>query len=96
MFSRGGAITSVHFSNMLIYANALEYGHSQQAPSGVVGLVAFSATSYMSDAIKQARRQQNALFVISGGASRISVKVQRFSDMMENRNFTPPKDGGMC
>lgn len=61
MFSRGGAITSVHFSNMLIYANALEYGHSQQAPIGVVGLVALRLRSYMADAIKQARRRQNAL-----------------------------------
>ena len=62
----GGVVRSeeqakTHFSNMLIYANALEYGHSQQAPSGVVGLVALRLRSYMADAIKQARRQQNAL-----------------------------------
>ncbi|ATN94109.1 tail completion or Neck1 protein [Shigella phage vB_SflS-ISF001] len=61
MFSRGGVITSVHFSNMLIYAGSLEYGHSQLAPNGVVGLVALRLLSYMADAIKQARRQQNAL-----------------------------------
>lgn len=60
MFKRGGAITSVHFSNMLIYANALEYGHSQQAPEGVVGLVAMRLRSYMANAIKEAR-SQNAL-----------------------------------
>lgn len=60
MFRRGGAITSVHFSNMLIYANALEYGHSQQAPAGVVGVVAVRLRSYYADAIRKAR-SQNAL-----------------------------------
>ena len=55
MFRRGGAITSVHFSNMLIYANALEYGHSKQAPAGVVGIVAVRLRSYYANAIMQAR-----------------------------------------
>lgn len=55
MFRRGGAVTSVHFSNMLIYANALEYGHSKQAPAGVVGIVAVRLRSFMADAIKQSR-----------------------------------------
>lgn len=60
MFARGAAITSVHFSNMLIYANALEYGHSKQAPSGVVGIVALRLRSYMTEAIRKSRLK-NAL-----------------------------------
>ena len=52
---RGAAITSIYFSNMLIYANALEYGHSKQAPAGVVGIVAIRLRSFMSDAIKKSR-----------------------------------------
>lgn len=55
MFSRGGAVTSVHFSNMLIYANALEYGHSQQAPAGVLGIVAIRLRSYYANAVRKAR-----------------------------------------
>lgn len=55
MFRRGAAVTSVHFSNMLIYANALEYGHSKQAPAGVVGIVAIRLRSFMADAIRQTR-----------------------------------------
>lgn len=52
---RGGAVTSIYFSNMLIYANALEYGHSRQAPAGVLGLVAIRLRSHMAAAIKQSR-----------------------------------------
>lgn len=52
---RGGAVTTIYFSNMLIYANALEYGHSQQAPAGVLGLVAIRLRSYMSEAIIESR-----------------------------------------
>lgn len=55
MFRRGAAVTSVHFSNMLIYANALEYGHSKQAPNGVVGIVALRLRSYMAEAIRKSR-----------------------------------------
>lgn len=54
---RGGAVTTIYFSNMLIYANALEYGHSQQAPAGVLGLVAIRLKSYISDAIIESRRK---------------------------------------
>lgn len=54
-FTRGGAITSVHFSNMLIYANFLEYGYSKQAPAGVLGIVAVRLRSYMADAIREVR-----------------------------------------
>ncbi|UTQ80547.1 hypothetical protein Motto_11 [Pseudomonas phage Motto] len=56
----GGAIHSIYFSNMLIYANALEYGHSKQAPAGVFGIVAIRLRSYMAQAIKEAR-MKNAL-----------------------------------
>lgn len=56
----GGAIHSIYFSNMLIYANALEYGHSKQAPEGVFGIVAIRLRSYMAQAIKEAR-MKNAL-----------------------------------
>lgn len=52
---RGGAVTTIYFSNMLIYANALEYGHSQQAPAGVLGLVAIRLRSHMSQAIMKSR-----------------------------------------
>lgn len=56
----GGAVRSIHFSNMLIYANALEYGHSKQAPAGVVGIVAARLRSFMAQAIKESRAK-NAL-----------------------------------
>lgn len=57
---RGAAVTSVYFSNMLIYANSLEYGHSKQAPNGVVGIVALRLRSYFANAVKQSR-MKNAL-----------------------------------
>lgn len=56
----GGAVRSIHFSNMLIYANALEYGHSKQAPAGVVGIVAARLRSFMAQAIRESRAK-NAL-----------------------------------
>lgn len=56
----GGAVRTLYFSNMLIYANALEYGHSKQAPAGVFGIVAIRLRSYMAEAIKEARKK-NAL-----------------------------------
>ena len=60
LLSGGGAIRSIHFSNMLIYANALEYGHSKQAPAGVVGIVAIRLRSFMAEAIIESRKK-NAL-----------------------------------
>lgn len=60
MMRGGGAVRSIHFSNMLIYANALEYGHSRQAPAGVVGIVAARLGSLMAEAIKESRAK-NAL-----------------------------------
>lgn len=56
----GGAVRSIYFSNMLIYANVLEYGHSRQAPEGVLGIVAVKLRSYMAEAIKESRAK-NAL-----------------------------------
>lgn len=56
----GGAVRSIYFSNMLIYANALEYGHSKQAPAGVVGIVAARLRSFMTQAIRESRAK-NAL-----------------------------------
>ncbi|ANM45879.1 tail completion or Neck1 protein [Escherichia phage vB_EcoS_NBD2] len=55
MLTRGAAITTIYFSNMLIYANALEYGHSKQAPAGVLGIVAIRLRSYVNNAIKESR-----------------------------------------
>lgn len=60
MMRGGGAVRSIHFSNMLIYANALEYGHSKQAPAGVMGLVAVRLRTFMAEAIKESRLK-NAL-----------------------------------
>lgn len=57
---RGGAVTTIYFSNMLIYANALEYGHSKQAPAGVLGIIAVKLRVYMSNAIRESRTK-NAL-----------------------------------
>lgn len=56
----GGAVRSIHFSNMLIYANRLEYGHSQQAPKGVFGIVSSRLGDFMSQAIREAK-SKNAL-----------------------------------
>lgn len=60
LFAKGTGITSIWFSNMLIYANALEYGHSKQAPNGVMGIVAIRLGVYVTEAIKRARAK-NAL-----------------------------------
>lgn len=56
ILSRGAAVTTIYFSNMLIYANALEYGHSKQAPAGVLGIVAIRLRSYVNNAITESRR----------------------------------------
>ena len=53
--TRGVGITSIYFSNMLIYANALEHGHSQQAPAGVLGIVAVRLRYYFAFAVREAR-----------------------------------------
>lgn len=53
--TRGAGITSIYFSNMLVYANALEHGHSKQAPAGVLGIVALRLRYYFAFAVRQAR-----------------------------------------
>lgn len=53
--TKGAGITSIYFSNMLIYANALEHGHSQQAPAGVLGIVAVRLRYYFAFAVREAR-----------------------------------------
>lgn len=55
LFGKGSGITTIYFSNMLIYANALEYGHSKQAPAGVLGIVAVRLRSYFAKAVREAR-----------------------------------------
>lgn len=60
MLANGAAVRSIYFSNMLIYANSLEYGHSKQAPAGVAGIISIRLSSYMTEAIKEARLK-NAL-----------------------------------
>lgn len=59
-FGKGTGVTTIWFSNMLIYANALEYGHSQQAPNGVMGIVALRLGVYVTEAIRKSRAK-NAL-----------------------------------
>lgn len=53
--TRGAGITSIYFSNMLAYANALEHGHSKQAPAGVLGIVAVRLRYYFAFAVREAR-----------------------------------------
>jgi hypothetical protein len=53
--TRGVGITSIYFSNMLVYANALEHGYSQQAPAGVLGIVAVRLRYYFAFAVREAR-----------------------------------------
>lgn len=58
--TRGAGITSIYFSNMLVYANALEHGWSKQAPAGVLGIVAVRLRYYFAFAVREAR-SKNAL-----------------------------------
>lgn len=60
LLNNGAALRSIHISNMLIYANSLEYGHSNQAPLGVVGITAARLGIIMAGAIQKARGK-NAL-----------------------------------
>lgn len=57
VFGSGIAAKTVYFSNMLIYANSLEYGHSKQAPFGVLGIVSLRLSTYMRDAIQKSRAE---------------------------------------
>lgn len=42
---------SIYISNNLEYISALEYGHSKQAPSGMVGVTLANAESYWNKAV---------------------------------------------
>ncbi|AKJ74000.1 tail completion or Neck1 protein [Salmonella phage 36] len=87
----GGAIKSIYFSNMLIYANALEYGHSKQAPAGVFGIVAIRLRSYMAEAIREARKKMHYELSV---AARMALAQEYESEYMiayENVNLRHQK-----
>lgn len=42
---------AIYISNNLPYIKALEYGHSKQAPNGMVGVVVANAEAYMQQAV---------------------------------------------
>ena len=52
---RVGQVNSIYFTNNLPYAQALEDGHSKQAPGGMVGLTALDAAQYFREAMSEVR-----------------------------------------
>lgn len=52
---RVGQVSTIYFTNNLPYAQALENGHSNQAPGGMVGLTAFDAAQYFREAMNEVR-----------------------------------------
>ncbi|EMJ8410500.1 Uncharacterised protein [Enterobacter hormaechei] len=50
---RVGQVNSIYFTNNLPYAQALENGHSNQAPGGMVGLTALDAAQYFREAMSE-------------------------------------------
>ena len=52
---RVGQVNSIFFTNNLPYAQALENGHSNQAPGGMVGLTALDAAQYFREAMSEVR-----------------------------------------
>ena len=52
---RVGQVNSIYFTNNLPYAPALENGHSNQAPGGMVGLTALDAAQYFREAMNEVR-----------------------------------------
>ncbi|HCQ6941733.1 TPA: hypothetical protein OL694_000353 [Enterobacter hormaechei] len=52
---RVGQVNSIYFTNNLPYAPALENGHSNQAPGGMVGLTALDAAQYFREAMSEVR-----------------------------------------
>ncbi len=52
---RVGQVNSIYFTNNLPYAQALENGHSNQAPGGMVGLTALDAAKYFREAMSEVR-----------------------------------------
>lgn len=52
---RVGQVSTIYFTNNLPYAQALENGHSNQAPGGMVGLTALDAAIYFREAMNEVR-----------------------------------------
>lgn len=52
---RVGQVNSIYFTNNLPYAQALENGHSNQAPGSMVGLTALDAAQYFREAMSEVR-----------------------------------------
>ncbi|TKU41551.1 hypothetical protein FDW94_17950 [Citrobacter sp. wls757] len=52
---RVGQVSSVYFTNNLPYAQALENGHSNQAPGGMVGITALDAAQLFREAMSEVR-----------------------------------------
>lgn len=49
---------SIYISNNLEYISALEYGHSKQAPSGMVGVTLANAESYWNKAVASIKEKK--------------------------------------
>ena len=52
---RVGQVISIYFTNSLPYAQALENGHSNQAPGGMVGITALDAAQLFREAMSEVR-----------------------------------------
>lgn len=52
---RVGQVNSIYFTNNLPYAQALENGHSNQAPGGMVGITALDAAQLFREAMSEVR-----------------------------------------
>lgn len=52
---RVGQVNSIYFTNNLPYAQALENGHSNQAPGGMVGITALDAAHLFREAMSEVR-----------------------------------------
>lgn len=52
---RVGQVSSIYFTNNLPYAQALENGHSNQAPGGMVGITALDAAQLFREAMGEVR-----------------------------------------
>ncbi|HAT4016734.1 TPA: hypothetical protein L0163_000768 [Citrobacter freundii] len=52
---RVGLVSSIYFTNNLPYAQALENGHSNQAPGGMVGITALDAAQMFREAMSEVR-----------------------------------------
>lgn len=48
----------IYITNRLTYAKSLEYGASQQAPAGVIGVVNIRLGRYFEDAVAEARSKR--------------------------------------